>query len=280
MCLTNVLLTSSRSVGFRKRIIFAALMLSTLVATQAGAQVDTLSKIQIPSSANDSSKGITASGALTGDPISSAKPADSLSVTTVKSITMPVPVSTTMGKLNLTNIISASKKIRATGWGEYVVGGHCLCCDNMRSIDCITVQTTNRTDRLRIKQVIDGKIDRDTTDKSTYFGEVYEREMQTKPVAVLMVEVSLPKLQDIYKVEVYTVADSLKRKNVPFNCELAYFDQFDRLQWTKKVANSGKDEKIIFEFEKPVFTKTILLKVRDGRNKITEVAVFAEDIKE
>lgn len=244
---------------------------------QVVAQMDTMTNAK--ASISGDSSGITSATAIT-DSSASAQVAESLSVPETKSISVPAPTATTFKKLNLTNIVLTTKKVRTTGWGEYVVGGHCLCCDNMRSIDCITVQTTNRTDKLRIKQIVDGKIDRDTADRSTYFGELYEREAQTKPVAILMAEITLPKLQDIYKVEVYTVADSLKRKNVPFNCELAYYDQFDRLQWTKKVANSGKSEMIAFEFEKPIFTKSILLKVRDGRSKVTEVAVFAEDAKE
>lgn len=249
---------------------FLVTLVIAFMVTPAVAQVDTLSQTPL---SGDSSGVVSASVAAASD-------SASLSVTAAQSNTLSAPTTSTFKTLNLTNIALTSKKVRTTGWGEYVVGGHCLCCDNMRSIDCITVQTTNRTDRLRIKQIVDGKIDRDTTDKSTYFGELYEREVQTKPVAVLMAEIVLPKLQDVYKVEVYTVADSLKRKNVPFNCELAYYDQFDRLQWTKKVTNSGKKEIITFEFEKPIFTKSILLKVRDGRNKITEVAVFAEDTKE
>jgi hypothetical protein len=245
--------------------VITALSFAALASAQLFAQVDTSAGLSPVSSV---------------DSLSSAKPAENIQAAAGNSISIQAPAATTFGKLNLTNIVLTSKKVRAMGWGEYVVGGHCLCCDNMRSIDCITVQTTNRTDKLKIKQIIDGKIDRDTSDKSTYYGEIYEREVQTKPVAVLMAEISLPKLDDIYRVEVYTVADSLKKKNVPFNCELAYIDQFDRLQWTTKVTNSEKSEKITFEFEKPIFTKSILLKVRDGRNKITEVAVFAEDKKE
>jgi hypothetical protein len=253
----------------------SSILILVFVAMQAFAQVDTLSKIKL----GDSS-GIAAAPAAIADSSSPVQSTDSLSVQEPESITLPAPTTTTFKNLTLTNVVLTLKKVRTTGWGEYVVGGHCLCCDNMRSIDCITVQTTNRTDKLRIKQIVDGKIERDTADKSTYFGELYEREEQTRPVEVLMAEIALPKLHDIYRVEVYTVADSLKRKNVPFNCELAYYDQFDRLQWTKKVTNSGKSEVITFEFEKPIFTKSILLKVRDGRNKITEVAVFAVDTKE
>jgi hypothetical protein len=255
----------------------SSILILVLVAMQVFSQVDTLLKVKLSASPGDSS-GIAAAPVAVADSSSLVPPADSLSGS--KSISLPAPTSATFKNLTLTNVVLKSKKVRTTGWGEYVVGGHCLCCDNMRSIDCITVQTTNRTDKLRIKQIVDGKIDRDTSNNSTYFGELYEREEQTRPVEVLMAEIALPKLYDIYKVEVFTVADSLKRKNVPFNCELAYYDQFDRLQWTKKVANSGKSEVITFEFEKPIFTKSILLKVRDGRNKITEVAVFAEDTKE
>jgi hypothetical protein len=257
----------------------SSILILVFLAIQAFAQVDSLSKIKHLSSPGDSSGKIAAT-VTAADSSSLAQSTDSLSVQEPKSISLPAPTTTAFKNLVLTNVALTLKKVRTTGWGEYVVGGHCLCCDNMRSIDCITVQTTNRTDKLRIKQIVDGKIDRDTADNTTYFGELYEREMQTKPVAILMAEITMPKLQEVYKVLVYTVADSLKRKNVPFNCELAYYDQFDRLQWTTNVANCGKSEVITFEFEKPILTKSILLKVRDGRNKITEVAVFAEDTKE
>jgi len=187
------------------------------------------------------------------------------------------PKTASFGKLSLTNIALTDKKIRVFGWGEYIVGGHCLCCDNMRSVDCITVQTTNRTDKLRIKQIIDGKTEADTGDNTTYFGDIFERDAPTRPVAELIAEITLPQLQDIYRVTVYTVADSLKRKNVLFNCELGYTDQFDRLQWAGKVDNCGHDDHITFDLDKPIFTKDILLKVKDGRNRITEVALFVKN---
>lgn len=207
-----------------------------------------------------------------------AKIPDSLSksMTGDSAAKVPVAKDARLGTIDLSNIVVTEKKIRAIGWGEYVVGGHCLCCDNMRSADCITVNTTNRTDKVRIKQVLDGTINADTADNATYFGNIYEREMPTKPVALLMAEITLPKFQDIYKVTVYTVKDSLKKKNVVFNCELGYTDQFDRLQWAKKVESSGHEDHITFDLEKPVFTKDILLKVNDGRNRITEVALFAK----
>jgi hypothetical protein len=244
---------------------------------QSSAQEDSISKIQIAPNRDSVS---TISAVTPMDSSSNTTPTDSLSDVSAKHQEVLAPTTVKFGKLELTNIALSTKKIRAMGWGEYVVGGHCLCCDNMRSADCITVQTTNRTDKLRIKQVIDGKVDPDTIDKTTYFGDLFEREAETKPVAVLMAEISLPKLQDIYKVIVYTVSDSLKKKNVPFNCELAYTDQFDRLQWVKKVENSGHDEQISFDLEKPIFTKSVLLKIKDGRNRITEVAIFAENKKE
>jgi hypothetical protein len=180
----------------------------------------------------------------------------------------------------LVNIVSTEKKIRAMGWGEYRVGGHCLCCDNMRSVDCITVQTINRTDRLKIKQIVDGKTAADSGDAAACFGNIYERDAPATPVALLMAEITLPRQRDICRVIVYGVADSQKRKNVTFNCELGYMDQFDRLQWAGKVENSGHEDRIVFDPAKPLFTDHILLKIRDGRNRITEVAIFAEDKKE
>jgi hypothetical protein len=177
----------------------------------------------------------------------------------------------------LTNIVLMDKKIRASGWGEYRVGGHCLCCDNIRDGDCITVLTTNRTDRVRIKQIVDGKIEADTGDKTTYFGDVFERERPTVPVALLMAEITLNKQWDIYKVIVYTMVDKEKKKNYLSDCcELGYIDQFDRLQWAGKKKNEGLDDHITFEMEKPIFTKDIFLKVEGGKNRITEVALFGK----
>jgi hypothetical protein len=232
------------------------------------AQEDSLSKIKLMAT-NDS----TAKESMTaqGDSLLKNK-----AVVQKESSSMNIGVD----NKGLTNIALTDKKIRANGWGEYVVGGHCLCCDNMRSVDCITVNTTNRTDKMRVKQILDGKTEADTGDNATYFGDIFERDVPTKPVALLMAEITLPKLQDIYKVIVYTVADNLKKKNVVFNCELGYTDQFDRLQWAGKVENNGHDDHITFDLEKPIFTKGILLKVKDGRNRITEVAIFVKNKQE
>jgi len=236
------------------------------------AQQDSMSQIQLVPSAVDST-------VTTNVEQASIDSAADTSVTIPEKAAAPaqavtVPKNTRAGKVELVNIAATNKKVRAMGWGEYVVGGRCLCCDNMKSIDCVTVQTRNRTDKLRIKQIVDGKVIRDTSDNATFFGNVFERETVTKPVAILMADITWPKLQDVYKVIVCTVADSLKVKNVPFNCELAYYDQFDRLRWLKKVANSEHAEQIVFDLEKPILTKNILLKIRDGRSKLTEVAIY------
>jgi hypothetical protein len=157
----------------------------------------------------------------------------------------------------LTNIVLTDKKIRDG--------------------DCITVLTTNRTDRIRIKQIVDGKIEADTSDKTTYFGDVFERERPTAPVALLMAEITLNKQWDIYKVIVYTMVDKEKKKNYLSDCcELGYTDQFDRLQWVGKKKNEGLDDHITFEMEKPIFTKDLFLKVEGGKNRITEVAIFVK----
>jgi hypothetical protein len=232
---------------------------------RVAAQEDSLSKIKLIAANDSLSQGSTTAQ---GDSLSKNKAA----------VQQTSPSrSTGVAMTELTNIVLTDKKIRVSGWGEYVVGGHCLCCDNMRSVDCITVNTTNRTDKQRIKQILDGKTEADTGDIATYFGDIFERDVPTKPVALLMAEITLPKLQDIYKIIVYTVADSLKKKNVPFNCEVGYTDQFDRLQWAGKVENNGHDDHITFDFEKPIFTKGILLKVKDGRNRITEAAIFVKN---
>ena len=183
-----------------------------------------------------------------------------------------------IGTEGLTNIVLTQKNIRAYGWGEYKVGGRCLCCDNLLDGDCIIIHTTNRTDKTRIKQIVDGKIEADTSDKSTYFGDVEERE-RSEPVNLLMAEITLKKMTNVYKVIVYTMIDKEKKRSFLSNCEFGYYDQFDRLQWAGKAENKASDDHITFEMEKPVFTKSILLKVKGGKNRITEVAVFSRNDK-
>ena len=252
----------------------AVVVLVLVVSLQAMAQGDSMSKIKgIPTGDSVS----TVSAKAPADSLSKNRTEDSLAKAGGTAQEVLSPKNASFGKIDLTNIVLTDKKIRASGWGEYMVGGHCLCCDNMRSVDCITVNTTNRTDKLRLKQIIDGKTEADTGDNTTYFGDLFERDVPTKPVALLMVEITLPKLQDIYRITVYSVADSLKKKNVLFNCELGYTDQFDRLQWAGKVENNGHNDHITFDLEKPIFTKDILLKVKDGRNRITEVALFTKN---
>ncbi len=176
----------------------------------------------------------------------------------------------------LKNIVLKDKSIRAYGWGEYKVGGRCLCCDNFLDGDCIVVHTTNRTDKVRIKQIVDGTIAADTNDKSTYFGDVDQRE-RPDPVSVLMAEISYKKIRNIYAVIVYTMVNEEKKKNYLSNCELGYYDQFDRLQWAAKAESKGTEDHITFELEKPIFTKTILLKVKGGKSRITEVDIWGKD---
>ncbi len=176
----------------------------------------------------------------------------------------------------LTNIVLTEKGIKAYGWGEYKVGGRCLCCDNFLDGDCIVVHTTNRSEKTRIKQIVDKKTAADTSDKSTYFGDVLERE-QPVPVDLLMAEIDLTKMRDIYRVTVYTMVNQEKKKNYLSNCELGYYDRFDRLQWVGKKESEWSDKYITFEFDKPVFTKSVLLKVKGGTSKITEVALFSKN---
>jgi hypothetical protein len=176
----------------------------------------------------------------------------------------------------LTNIVLTQKGIKAYGWGEYKVGGRCLCCDNFLDGDCIVVHTTNRTEKVRIKQIVDGNRDADTSDNSTYFGDVNEREREA-PVNLLMAEIDLKKMEDIYKVIVYTIVDKEKNKSYLTECELGYYDQFERLQWAGKLENKDNLDQMTFKLEKPIFTKSLLLKVRSGKSKITEVALFGKN---
>jgi uncharacterized protein YueI len=178
----------------------------------------------------------------------------------------------------LTNIILTEKNIKAYGWGEYRVGGRCLCCDNFLDGDCIVVHSTNRTEKIRIKQIVDGKTEADPDDQSTYFGDVEERERPV-PVTTLMVEITLKNMRDIYRVVVHTIVDEEKEKNYLSNCELGYYDRFERLQWAGKAESKWRDSGIVFELEKPIFTNSILLKVKGGKSKITEVALFSTNTK-
>ena len=272
--------------GMRKAwtAVCGTALVMTLTLSIVNAQDDTTSQRQ-PSSGTDSmatgntqqTSGDSATGVSGAPPEEAAAPAEDMSApeeTSAPVLETAVPATARLRNIDLVNITIKNKKMRVSGWGEYVVGGHCLCCDNMKSIDCVSVQTRNRTDKLKIRQVIDGRIVRDTSDEKTFFGNVFERENPTRPVAVLMTDISWKKMQDVYKVIVYTVADSLKTKNVSFNCQLGYYDQFDRLRWVNKVDNSGHDEQIVFDLEKPMLTKNLLLQIRDGRNKLTEVAIF------
>jgi hypothetical protein len=174
------------------------------------------------------------------------------------------------------NIVLADKSLRAYGWGEYNVMGRCLCCDNALDGDCIMVQSTNRTDRVRIKQIIDGKVLGDTSDVSTYFGDVMERENPV-PVKKIMIEVTYKKMRDVYAVVVYTMLDEEKKKAFLTNCDLGYYDRFDRLQWAGKAECKWPDDHITFELKKPILTKSLLLKIKGGKSRITEVDIYAKD---
>jgi hypothetical protein len=179
----------------------------------------------------------------------------------------------------LTNIVPGNKKIRAYGWGEYRVVGRCLCCDNTNDGDCIRVHNIERTDRERIPQIVDGKIEGDTSDNTTYFGDLRKRD-RPEPATMLMVDISLGKMYEIRKVIVYTMMDKEKHTNFLSNCEFGYYDQFSRLQWTGKVDGKKYDEPITIEMENPVLTKAIMLKVLGGKSRITEVAIFIGNKKE
>ena len=179
----------------------------------------------------------------------------------------------------LSNIVMEDKSIRAYGWGEYRVMGRCLCCDNALDGDCILVQNTNRTNRTRIKQIVDGNIEADTSNPKSYFGDVMERD-NPKPVSVIMAEITFKNIRDIYEVIVYTMVDKEKKKNYLSSCELGYYDQFDRLQWAGKRESKWSDEYISFQLEKPILTKDVLLKIEGGKSRITEVTLLGKKIKQ
>ena len=98
-----------------------------------------------------------------------------------------------------------------------------------------------------------------------------------KNVTVLMAEITFKELRDIYEVIVYTMVDKEKMKNYLPNCELGYYDQFDRLQWAGKRESKWSDEYITFQLEKPILTKDILLKVVGGKSRITEVTLLGKE---
>ncbi len=179
-------------------------------------------------------------------------------------------------KSELVNIAKGNRRVRPYGWGEYRVPGTCLCCDNKNDGDCIVVHSIERTNRLRITQILDGKIEGDTSNIRTYFGNLKKRD-RPEHVATLMVDISLGKEYEIVKVIVYTMVDKKKHTNFLSNCELGYYDQFNRLQWTGKKENKKYDEPITFEMKNPVLTKKVMLRVKGGKSRITEVAVLCED---
>ena len=178
-------------------------------------------------------------------------------------------------KSELVNIVKGNRRVRPYGWGEYRVAGTCLCCDNKNDGDCIVIYSIERTNRMRISQIIDGKIEGDTSNARTYFGDLKKRDLP-EHVSSLMVDMPLGKMYEIRKVIVYTMIDKEKRINFLSNCEFGYYDQFSRLQWTGKVKSKKYDEPITFEMENPVFTKKIMLRVKGGKNMITEVAILCD----
>ncbi len=177
----------------------------------------------------------------------------------------------------LSNIVLEDKSVRAYGWGEYKVMGRCLCCDNALDGDCILVQTTNRTDRIRIKQIIDGDIAGDPDNPSTYFGDVTERET-SKPVTTLMVEITMKNPADVYEVILYTMVDKEKKRSYLSKCELGYYDRFDRLKWVAKKECKPGYEYLSFQMERPILTKDILIKIEGGKSRVTEVFVLGKNI--
>jgi len=246
------------SLGFSKKGVaalklFSGLCAFSLLTAPVAAQEDTLfQKISLDSLTKKD----------TTDSVAKKAGADSLTRKTVIDTSEPV------------NIVLENKKIRAYGWGEYRVNGRCLCCDKLNDGDCIYVQTIERTDRERITQIVDGKIEGDTSDKTTYFGGLQKRDLP-KPVTLLMAEITLGKMYTISKVIVYTMMNKEKHTNFLSNCELGYYDQFGRLLWVGKKESIQYDEPITFEIENPIFTKMLLLRVDGGKNRITEAAIFS-----
>jgi hypothetical protein len=256
-----------------QRLTVCAVFVLLFLCLNAMAQGDTLSKMSSIALGDSLSKN---SGTTQGDSLSKTSgiaQGDSLLKNATIAKKDSLSKSSGIDNSGLTNIVPGNKKIRAYGWGEYRVGGRCLCCDNANDGDCIMVKTIERTDRVRISQIVDGKIEGDTGDNTTYFGDLRKRDLP-EPVNLLMVEISLGKMYEMRKVVVYTIMNKEKHTNFLSNCELGYYDQFNRLQWTGKVESAKYDEPITFKMENPAFTKAIMLRVKDGKSRITEVGIF------
>jgi hypothetical protein len=84
-------------------------------------------------------------------------------------------------------------------------------------------------------------------------------------------------MRDIYAVVVYAMTDEQKKKVFLSECELGYYDQFDRFKWAAKAECKWPDDHITFEMKKPILTKSILLKVQGGKSRITEVDLYGKD---
>jgi len=75
---------------------------------------------------------------------------------------------------------------------------------------------------------------------------------------------------------VYTIIDEEKKKNYLTNCELGYYDQFSRLQWVEKQDKERFDEPIIFDFKTALSTDKLLLRIKGGKNIVTEIALLSD----
>jgi hypothetical protein len=176
------------------------------------------------------------------------------------------------GNITVVSLNETIKRIKARGWGEYRVAGKCLCCDNMLDGDCVVIANTERTKKSRIPQIVDGKKPLLSDNREEFFGELLQRD-EKKYATYLYINIKLPEEHEIRKIVVWTHIK--EKKSLLSNCEVGYVDQFGRLCWIDKFQDNKFDNFISFAFTKPVTTKEIMLRVKDGRNRITEVEMFA-----
>ncbi len=171
------------------------------------------------------------------------------------------------------NLTQTLENIRVEGWGEYRSAGKCLCCDNILDGDCIVIGNVERTEKLNIPQVIDGIKSQITNDDASYFGELKRRD-DLRLVTQLYLKITLPLEQEISKIILWT--QKKDGRSCLTNCEVAYVDQFDRINWIYKVENNRFNDFISFDFKKPVPTKCVLLKIIGGNSRVTEVDIFSK----
>jgi len=92
-----------------------------------------------------------------------------------------------------------------------------------------------------------------------------------------MIEITFKKMRDIKAVVVYTMLDDGKKKPYLSTCELGYYDRFERLQWAGKTECKWPHDYVTFDLERPIYTNSLLLKIKGGKSRVSEVEIYAKD---